>query len=194
MKVFCGRRFLWAGEASPSEGQGERADGAQVGRDIVTGASITACGAAGQLAVFVAKGDGNAVDLRLEDPLDFFLGQEFGGACDKTSEFLEGVGVVEAEHRDTVRDGLKSRKRRPTDATARRVLGNQVRMGALQLDQLGHQPVVFGVADYRGGFDVVGVIVTIEFFFQLAHARGDLRGFHVAGGATRRRPARRSAE
>ena len=73
-----------------------------------------------------------------------------------------------------MRDLLERLERFSTDALGGRFWRDELWELRLQIDQLLVQPVVFAVADYRGGFFVVEPIVLADFSSQLLDL---LRGF-----------------
>ena len=63
--------------------QREAADGAEIRSDIVAPFAVPSSGAQDKLAFFVAKADGDAVNLGFDRPVEFCFGQEFADPLDK---------------------------------------------------------------------------------------------------------------
>ena len=95
-------------DARPAvESQGQTANGFEISRDVVAGGAVAARGAQCEQAVFVSEVDRHAIDLRLDAPVEFFVGQEFLHPLDKLPQFLLRIGIVEAHHRGEMLRGFE---------------------------------------------------------------------------------------
>src|SRR5262249_48527123 len=77
------------------------------------------------------------------------------------------------EHRRVVLDGLEQVGWRPTHALGGAVGGDEIGEARLELAELAHERVVFGIGDLGPGLDVVQVLVVVDLLAQLGDA---LRG------------------
>ena len=144
--------------------QRDRLDRAQVLGDVLADAAVAAGRSPGEDPVLVGEGDRQPVDLRLGDvadltardvePLELSLDPLRPGA-----QLVLVAGVGEREHRLVVLDLLELVQRLPADPLRRRVRGEQLGVGLLDLPQLAQQVVVVGVGDRRVVEHVVAVIV-----------------------------------
>jgi hypothetical protein len=96
-----------------SQGQRHRADGANVGGDIIAGPTVAARHCSHKFAVFIAKTDGHAVDLGFADKLhtgaeEIAAGAEpFGHAVAPGPKVRLVIGIVDRHHRHGVLDGVE---------------------------------------------------------------------------------------
>ena len=161
--------------------QGDRADRAQVVRDVLADLPVPARGAALEQAVAVDEADRQPVDLRLDDEPEGRLGdalaREVGAhPLDPGAELLLGAHVAEREHRLEMLDLLQTPHRLPSDAPRRRVGARELRVLGLQTAQLVEQAVVLVVADLRVVEHVVAVGMVLEQRAQLGGPLARLGG------------------
>ena len=142
--------------------------------DIVAHASISARCCLAKPAVFVNERHRNAVHLWFDYHRDFFVRQKPLNARVEILHFFFRVSVVEAKHRNEVRDLLERLERFPADPLGGRIWRDEIRELRLQIDQLFVEAIIVPVADYRGGFFVIEPIVFADFISQLLDS---LRGF-----------------
>ena len=116
--------------------QRDRADRAQVVRDVLADLAVAARGAAHEHAVAVEQRHRQPVDLRLGHELerrvlDPLAREVVAHAVDPGPQLLLGARVGEREHRLQVRDLLELADRLPAHALGRRVGREQLRVLAL---------------------------------------------------------------
>ncbi len=134
--------------------QRDRLHRAQVLRHLLADAPVAARGAAGQHAVLVGERDREAVHLRLGhvadllaldvEPLEAAL-----DALGPSPQLVLVAGVAERQHRLGVLDPPELLEGHTADALGRRVGGDELGIGLLELAQLAQQVVVVGVGDRR---------------------------------------------
>ena len=96
--LVTGRR-----EACPTlESQGQTANRFQIRGDVVASRAVAARGADGENPGLVPETDRHAVDLRLNAPVELFVGNELLSPFDELPHFVLRISVVEAHHRDEV--------------------------------------------------------------------------------------------
>ena len=90
-------------DACPTlELQGQTANGFEIRGNVVAGHAVAARGADGENPVLVPEIDRHAVDLRLNAPVELFVGNELLNALDELPHFILRICVVETHHRDEV--------------------------------------------------------------------------------------------
>ena len=150
-----------------------RPDRPEVRRDVLAYSPVAPRRASDEAAALVEERDSEAVDLRLAHVRK---GGARKGAADPRLEFAQLFGrgrVVEGEHGVVVLDRLEDVGRRPGHALRGAVRGDEIGEARLELAELAHQRVVFGVGDFGPGLDVVEVVVVMDLLAQL---RDPLRG------------------
>src|SRR5690606_12005890 len=155
------------GHLLAGEPVGDLRDGADVGRDVLTGAAVAAGRRAGEAAPLVGEVDGQAVDLELAQEVELLVAQLPVDALDPGGEILVVEGVVQGEHARAVLDGGELRLVRPRDLPGRRV--GRAQRGGLLLQglQLAQQPVELGVADHGRVVHVVPEAVLLDLLREL---------------------------
>ena len=148
------------------QAQGNGADGAGVPGDVVPGGPVAAGGRLDELARFITQGDGDAVDLRVDDVFVRFAAQPSSHAVVELAQLLLVVGVVDREHGQGVLDLRELGQRGSPDALGRRIGRDQVRVLLLEFLEFGEELVIVAVGDDRLGEHVVGVIVAGDLFTQ----------------------------
>jgi hypothetical protein len=183
------------------EPQRDRADGAQVGRDVLADRAVAARGALDEAAVLVAQADREAVELQLgavaqRGEIEAGIVGGLAHTAVEGAHLLVLEGIEQREHRQRVPDLPECADRRATDPTGRGVGRIERRERGLERLQLAEQAVVLGVGHRRRVEHVVGVIVALELGAQLLDARtrgvcalfdGEVRRDRTA--AWHRRPA-----
>ncbi len=162
------------------DAQGELADGAQVGRYILSHLPIPPGGAQAEGPIPVVQDDAEAVNLGLHDEVQVGAGREESGDALQPGPGLFGAeGVFQAEDRGGVADLGELRGRRRADPLGGRVGRDQFRVLLFQPPQFRHQRVVLRVADDGGIQDVVAVVVIVNFPAQLLHSLTDFFRDHA---------------
>ena len=140
----------------------------QVGGDVVATLPVASRRAECEQAVFVRQRHRHAVDLLLDHVAGFFTTEPSANAAVEIAKIVLVVGVVDGQHRHGVADRLEPLQRLSTDTLRRAVRRDQFRMLRLQFLQPLHQPIEVEVADHRLGFDIVLVIVELDFAAESA--------------------------
>ena len=180
------------------QGEGDGADRAQVGRDVLAAAAVPARGALHEASPLVGEGDGEAVDLRLRREGEVVASRAFGGAAVPVGQVLGAAGVAEAEEGGAVLDRGERLEGGGADALGGGVGGDELGEGFFQPAQLVQELVVLAVADLGRVEHVVAVVVVIDVRPQLfaaesrlvlgvSHPAIDLNA-REAGGGARARP------
>ena len=107
--------------------QRQRADGLDVGADVVAADAVAAGDGPGELAVPVEDGDAQPVDLELGRVGDRPVGQELADAVFELPDLVLGVAVVDAQHRGPVDDGREALDGLLADPLGRRLGRHQAR-------------------------------------------------------------------
>ena len=160
------------GNPVPAQGQGDRADGADVLRDVLAVGAVAPGRADLELAVLVHQLHPDAVDLGLHHVLDGIFGLQ-----EPLNPLLEvrqlvGVGdVVQRQHGQGVPHGGELLHRRTAHLGGGRVGQRQLRMFLLQPAEAPEQLVVFGICDGRAVEDVVAMAVLLHLRAQLPNLR-----------------------
>src|SRR4029077_5636820 len=98
------------------------------------------------------------------------------------------VSVIEAEHRDEMRDLLEGLERCSAHTLSGRTQRNKIGELRLQSDQFLVKPVVLAIANYRRSFVVIEAVVLPDFVSQLLETLCSLR--FVFGHETRYKRAK----
>ena len=175
--------FEIRGDASPLQlfrrnRKRHRAHGAHVGGYVFANRTVAAGDAANQLAGFVTQGQRHAVELELADVFNVVSSAEFVHAALPIAQLFFAVGVVEREHGRGVWGFDESLARLAAHALRRRIGRDQFDMRGLELFQLVHQAVEFGVRDFGIVEYVVAVLVMANVFAQRLDLRVEVRGGH----------------
>ena len=170
--------------------QRNRADGFEIGGDVVAFRAVAARDAERELAVAVMDADGHAVHLRFHDVFDAVAAELFADGRIERAQFGEGVFIlravafvavwflvfrrmiggldlVEREHRHEMFDAGEFFAGRAADALRGRFRRDQFGKFLLQLLQFAEKLVVFAVGDELPAFDVIGVVVPADFGGEL---------------------------
>ena len=111
----------------------DAANGLQIGRDVVAGGAIAAGRAAGKHPLLVAQVDGDAINLRLDDPFQLLARKQLLHSVDEIAHVLLRVGIVQAEHRLHVLHLLEFFQRLAANPLRRRVGRDKLRELLLQV-------------------------------------------------------------
>ncbi len=149
--------------------QGQLADGAGVGGDVVPHHPVAAGHRPHQETALVDEGDRHAVDLELGRQPGGRRPQLAGDPLVPGLQLALRVGVVEGQHGQGVGHLLEPGERLATDPPGGRVGRRQVGPLLLQPRELGEQAVVLEVLDLGAGEDVVLVVVVADLPPQLEH-------------------------
>ena len=147
--------------------RGNAANRLEVGGDVVAGGAIAARGTAGEDAILIAEVDGDAVHLRIDDPLQILVGEQLLHAIHEVAHFLLRIGVIQAEHRQPMLHLLELLQRLAADALAWGIGRDKLGKLLLQVQQLVIKPVIFAVADGRLREHVIGVVMPADLLDQL---------------------------
>ena len=174
--------------------QREAADGAEIRRDVVAPFAVPPSGSQDNFAFFIAKADGNAVNLGFDRPVEFCFGQEFMDPPDKISHFGLGVGVVKAHHTNRMPDGDEFAHGVAADSLSGGFRGNELRKGRFEFDEFLIKPVVFPVRNGGVRQNVIGVVVPSDLFGKLPVFSFSVFGIHaLASHRARRLPLNKLA-
>jgi hypothetical protein len=161
-----------------TQAQRQRADGAQVGGDVLPHLAVAARSADREEAVAVGERDGETVDLGLDhvpqrDVVVSPALEKAPVALVPRQQLVPVAGVGQREHRLQVAHLLELLQGRGADALGRRVGSPQVRVLSLERLQLAVERVVLGVVDLRLVEDVVEIGVMVEDLAKLRGSRDD---------------------
>ena len=164
------------------EAEGDGADRAQVGGDVLAGRAVAARRPAYEATLLVAQADGEPVDLQLADVRDrTVLRSQAETAPDARVELAQLVGaegVAEAEHGRLVPHRREAALDRGPHALGRRVRRHELGMGGLELVELLEEEVVLAVAHRRRVEHVVAVVCVVEKDAQLGDPGGRIGRRH----------------
>src|SRR4029077_6894731 len=105
-------------------------------RDVVADSSVAARGGVTKLSIFIKQRDRHAVDFWLDHNRDLFIRQKLRNARIKIRDLLLGIGIVEAKHRNQMRDLLERLQRFSAYALRRRIRRRQLRELCFKVDKL----------------------------------------------------------
>ena len=183
-----------------AERQGNRANGADVGGNILAARAIAASGAANQTAVLVRQRDAQAVDLQLGDVRN--LRRRLGGLSTLPAPAATPLRTRSSKARSSaslyalsrlsigcdVRDGLESLDHAAPNPLRRRIGRDQLGVVRFQPLELMQQLIELLVRDFRIVMNVVALFVTSDGIAQLAEALQHIH--HKPAGATTHEDAR----
>ena len=171
--------------------QREATDGAEIRRDVVASFAVPSSRSQDNFAFFIAKADGDAVNLGFDRPVEFCLWQKFMDPLDKISHFGLGVGVVKAHHANRMPDGDEFAQGIAADSLSGGFRGNELRKGRFEFDEFLIKPVVFPVRNGGVRQHVIGVIVPSDLFGKLPVFSFSVFGIHaLANNGAQRNAAR----
>ena len=151
------------GGLSAAQPQRNRADRADVGRDVLADHAVPARRPARENAVLVDELDREPVELRLDRVRDVVGAEPLLHAPVELPRVVEVHHRLEAEHRLDVADAREVVARRRADALRRRVLRHELRELRLERLELLEEAIVLGVGDLGFVEDVVEIIVARDF-------------------------------
>ena len=146
-----------------SEADRDGGNGFDVGGDIFAPDAVAPGDAAEQEAVFVGEAEGHAVDFEFSDVTEIFAWEFAADAGFELPEFVFGVGVVQAEHRDVVDNGGKGFTQVGADALGGGIGADEVGVFGFEVDEFPEEPIEVLVRDDGGAQDIVPVVVFVEF-------------------------------
>ena len=174
------------------EGEGDGADGAEVGGDVLAATAVAAGSALDEGSPLVGQGDGEAVDLRLGGEGEVVAAGAFGGAAVPVGKVIVGGGVGEAEKGAAVLDRGEGLEGGGAHAQRGGVGGDELGIGGFEGAELVHELVVLAVADLGCVEHVVAVVVVVDERAQLLAAEPGLvliRGRHPPSILARPEPS-----
>ena len=145
--------------------QGHRGDRAHVGGDLLALLPVAAGGSPHQQAVFVAEGEGIAIDFQFPHHRQRRAGfpvEHLEQAAIPGLQFLAAEGVVEAEQGNAVLHAGEGRRRCSPHPLGGAVRGDQLGVGGLELEQFPVEAVVDRILQLGGIQHVVGVGGVVE--------------------------------
>ena len=154
---FEHRRHIRAGQP-----QGHIADRPHVVRNVVPDDAVAAGQGPRQHAVLVNDGDRRPVHLEFHDPFDRLAFQQATGPPPELAQLVGVIGVFDRQHRHAVPDLVQLGDRLVADPLRGAVGRDQLRMLGFQVLEPLQQAVVFQVADFRLGLDVVLAVVIAD--------------------------------
>jgi hypothetical protein len=140
---------------------------------------VPASDASNQSALLIRESDAQAVNLELRYVRELRVLREPEATADAAVELAElvlAVGIVEAEHRHQMRDGLEAFGGPATHALCRRVGVGQLGVCLFDRPKLAHESVELGVGDLRRVVHVVALFVMADESSQFVSALG---GTHI---------------
>ncbi len=201
-----GRGQAGGGEASRGDDERDRADGADVGSDVLADRAVAAGEAAEQagarkgktrsfaslrmtlskaclgLLGSVAQRHGKAVQLVLAGVAELRTGPgELADAGVPLAQLFFGVDVVERKHGAGVRDLAEALGYLAADALRRRVGGDPGGMRRFNVLELAHEGVIGEVVDLGGVEDVIQVFMVAKLVAELVET-GPCVDWHKAKG------------
>ena len=154
------------------------ADGSHVRGNILAGGAVAAGRRLHQHAVFVENAHRETVELQLaavDERVSAFQAIQHPLVEGQKALFVKHV--VQRQHRHFMADLAEGGQWRRPYALSRRIRGNQLRMLALQLAQLAHQPVILRIGHFRRVHNVVQVFMMAKRGSQFSQLLFDR--FHI---------------
>ena len=161
------------------EAQGDVADGFGVVGDVVAGGAAAAGSGGDEESVFVAEGEGDAVDFGFAGVAEVLMAEEFFDAGVEVADFFLAVGVVNGHHALGVADGGEGVNGFAADALGGGVRSDPIRVERLRGPEVFEEGVVFLVGDFGLGFLVIEVVMVADLvakFFQVGRSHELLHG------------------
>ena len=165
------------GRRAGGEGEGDAADGADVGRYVVPHVSVSARGRISQLPVAVHDGKGHSVNLGLHGDGHVLRLQRPGQLMVEFRQFFIRYGgvpllknVVNRQHGHRMSDLVEALERGAAYAARGGVRIRQFGMGFFQFFQLQEQGVIFRVGNLRFRLFVIQTVVAAQFGTQIVYA------------------------
>src|SRR5690606_7172450 len=162
-----------------------RADGAQVGADVLAAGTVAAGGAAHEAAVLVAQADREAVELGLHRESGIGVAGLLLDPGDELAHLVLGEGIAERQHRHLVLHRRELARGRRADPDRGRIRIVQFRVRGFQFGQLAQHPVVLDVRQGRIVEHVIPVIRLLQHPPEFFHPRFSFRRFHRGFFSTR---------
>jgi len=125
------------------------------------------------------NGHRQAVQLQLRDIFVRLALQQIPDALVEPTHFLFVESVVQAEHRRAVPHLDETLARLAADTLGGRIGCYKLRVGGFQLLQPAHQPVIFGVGDFRPVEHVIQMLVVMQLFAQIFYLCFYFSGGHL---------------
>ena len=180
-KGFIGHEDLPAhfqhGRGARGKGEGDAADGADVGRHVVPHVSVPSRGRISQLAAAVHDGEGHPVNLGFHGDGHRFRFQRLDQLVVEFHQFLvrnRGVAllenVVNGQHGHRVPDLVEALERRPPHTARGGIRLRQFGMGLFQLFQLQEQGVILRIGNLRFRLFVIQPVMAAQFGTQVVRA------------------------
>jgi hypothetical protein len=119
-----------------------------------------------QLSLLVVQRHAQPIIFVLGDVFDFLAAGNLAGAAIKSIQFLERKCVIQAQHRRIVPTRLETLARRPAYPLSGRIGRHDFGMICLELLELIHQPVEFGIRNGRPVEHVITMLVRADLLAQ----------------------------
>ena len=177
--------FKQPGNVRARKPLGNAGNGADVLGDVVAGRAVAARGGILKHTLLVEQRNGDAVDLRLDDGLDFLPRKQLLQTHEKSGNLLLGIRVVQAEHGRTMADLRERLQRRSAHAARGRIGRGKLGVLRLQVLQFAVEPVVFLVGNRRSRLLVIAAVVLFDFPPQRGDAGGGFKWREVGHGGFR---------
>ena len=145
---------------------GNGLNGGHVGGHVLAVYAVAARDGESKPPLIVVQGHAQAVVFVLDDVFDLLPAGSFARAAVESVQFLEGERVIQAQHRRDVPARLEAFAGRSAHALRGRVRRDQFRVCGLELLQLVHQPVEFGIGNRRAVEQVIAMLVQADLFPQ----------------------------
>ena len=163
--------FQHFGPALPQQAQGNGADGAHVGGDILAPVAVPPGRTLHQEAVLVAQADGQAVQLGLGAVFHLLHFQQLAHALVEIGHLPVAEGIAQGQHGHGMADFGKFLQGLGAHSLSGGIRGNQFGMGGLQFLEFAHEAVILAVRNLRVIQHVVTVVVVIDLLAQLTNPR-----------------------
>ena len=146
--------------------EGDRADGTNVGRNVVALHTVATGQGLHQFAVPVVQGDGKAVVLQFGTHLEGLAVKAVGDALVELAHLLQIVGICQGKHRAAVRHGAELVVQVAAHALGGGIGVRHIRILLLQVLQAVHHLVEFLVGDDGGIQHIIIIVMPVQLFPQ----------------------------
>ncbi len=171
--------------------QGNGADGLHVGGHVFAGGAVAPGDAPDQRSILVKQRQAQSIEFVLRGVIDRLAPRPFPHPAVELAKLIEGGHIVQAQHHLAMFDLDEALPRLPAHPLRGGIRRHQARVPLLQLLEVLHQLVEFGVGDLRVIEHVVAVLVVADLLAELLDLFFNRRlalGFHL-GHAERPIPA-----
>jgi hypothetical protein len=164
------------------DAQRDRADGPDIGGDVLASGSIAARHAAHQRSIFIDERKAQAVEFVFGYVFHLLALGTLARAAVEIAQLVVAIGVVEAQHRRGMAHGAETLARFAADTLGGRIVRYQFGMLRFERLQFVHQAIEPAIGDRRLVEHVIAVFVLADFAAQPLDFFNRRLGYGHGGG------------